>query len=123
MDHNNFDINSMIAEENDPRQRAFLIVLNNINNSLIANTKTTMEVADKLDNHLSHYEQHTSDEAAMINKGIGAWRVVAWVSTIAQALVMAAGTYLISDLKEIHATQNDLKVRMAVVEEKSRAQP
>lgn len=130
MDNNKFDINSMIAEENDPRQRAFLIVLNSINNSLIANTTTTMEVAVKLDEHLTHYEQHTSDEAALINKGIGAWKVVAWASGIAQALMVAGGTYLVNDLKDIHTALNTIAVRdadygarLAAVEEKKRDVP
>ena len=101
-DHRALDIGSMIAEENDPRQRAQLIVLNNINNSLLANTKMTTEVASKLDDHLTRYEEHTKDEAALINRGIGAWKIIAWVLGVAQAALMGSAGYVSADLKELH---------------------
>ena len=103
-DHRPLDIEAMIAEENDPKQRAFLIVLNSINNSLMANTKTTTDVAEKLDAHLTRYEEHTNGEAALINKGIGAWKVIAWTLGLAQSVLVVGVGYLSNDLKEIHAS-------------------
>jgi hypothetical protein len=101
-DHRPLDIENMIAEENDPRQRAFLIVLNSINNNLNANTKTTTEVAEKLDAHLTNYEQHTMDEAALINKGIGAWKVIAWILGLAQSALAAGFVFGANELNGIH---------------------
>ena len=42
-----FDIESLIAAEPDAKQRIYLIVLNNLNQSLVANTETIRSVSAK----------------------------------------------------------------------------
>jgi hypothetical protein len=46
----------LIEQANDQKYRAFLIVLQQINESLISNTQIINEVAEKLDNHLTSFE-------------------------------------------------------------------
>lgn len=116
-DANPFDIEKMIAQENDAKTRASLIVLNNINLSLMANTQMITEVAGKLDAHLEHYETHTRDEAKLFNRGIGAWKVMAWVLGVAQLALIAGVGYLVGDLKDIHTELRD----RVVVDEKLNA--
>ena len=65
------DIEALIAEENDPKQRAFLIILNSINSSMVANTEATRDVADKLDSHLSAFETKAESDAKLLNQGRG----------------------------------------------------
>lgn len=95
------EISAMITQENDPKQRAFLIVLNSINQSLQANTDTTKDVASKLDRHLSDYQQTAIIHEAMINKGRGAWTVGAWVLGMVQLAVLASAGFVTTELKQL----------------------
>lgn len=96
------DIDKMILEEEDKKQRAFLIVLNSINKSLIANTETIREVSEKLETHLTHFEEHTRAEEAVMNKGRGMWRVAAWVIGIAQVVGLYIWQHAREDLAQIN---------------------
>ena len=95
------DINDLIMGEDDPKQRAFLIVLNSINQSLIANTHTIKDVSEKLEQHLTNFENHARDEEAMINKGRGMWKVAAWVIGGAQVVGLGIWNQAHGELNEI----------------------
>jgi hypothetical protein len=88
------DIESMIIGEQDPQQRAFLIVLNNINLALIANTKLAREVSEDnaalrgaFNEHVETFATHVQAVDAVKNKGRGAWQAGAALLVIVQALV------------------------------------
>ena len=98
------DISQMIADENDPKQRAFLIVLHSINQSLEANTNTVREISDKLEGHLEAFGHHVSSEERLINQGRGAWKIFAWVLGIAQALATAGWVTQRNEMHELGAT-------------------
>lgn len=110
------DIDQMIMQEDDPKQRAFLIVLNNINKSLIANTDTIRDVSDKLETHLQHYEQHTQEEAKLLNQGRGAWRIVAWIIGIVQIVGLGIWTLAREEIKDIHAMLQKEQVQLSQLE-------
>lgn len=98
------DIEGMIAEENDPKQRAFLIVMNTMNQNLVANTETIRVISSKLDGHLSNYDIQTKLEQEWVNKGKGMWKVLAWVLGIVQTVVLLVCVQLRTDLADIHTT-------------------
>lgn len=107
---NTLDIEAMIREENDPNARAMLVVLNSINNNLTANTQMTQKVSERLDEHTTEYKAHVKEfanhansEEAIINKGIGAWRVLSVVLGLAQLILIASVGFVSADLKDIHA--------------------
>ena len=104
------DISLMIAAEDDPKQRAFLIVLNSINLSLEANTVTVKEISSKLESHLLAYNQSTKDSEEIINKGKGAWKVIAWIIGLAQVIGLAAWIQLRSDLTELTANSRNTQL-------------
>jgi hypothetical protein len=117
------DISLMIANENDPKQRAFLIVLNSINLALEANTATVREISQKLEHLLDDFDNHVTEDERLVNQGRGAWKVAAWVIGIAQ--VMATGAWVtqrneISDLtKAVQAeliVDTQVKARVDVLE-------
>ncbi len=110
------DIDQMIMQEDDPKQRAFLIVLNNINKSLIANTDTIREVSSKLETHLLHYEQHVEKEDELLNKGRGAWKVVAWVIGVVQIVGLGIWANAREELKDIHAMLLKEQVQLSQLE-------
>ena len=110
------DIDQMIMQEDDPKQRAFLIVLNSINNSLIANTETIKEVSEKLDAHLTSYEKHVEQEDALLNRGRGAWKVMAWVISGVQVIGLGIWAMAREEIKEIHVMMQAEQKQLAQLE-------
>ena len=114
-DSKRHDIEAMIAEENDPKQRAFLIILNSINHALMANTSATAGLSQKFDDHLTTFEQKVAADAEILNQGKGMWKVIAWGLGAAQAVVIALAVYAANDLKALHLaiqTGHDMDVRL-----------
>lgn len=107
------EIESLISEENDPKQRAFLIILNSINASMMANTSATSQVAEKLDSHMSLFEKKAEADAKLLNQGRGAWRVLAWVLGTAQAVILGIAAYVFSDIQQVHTELNQIALTAA----------
>jgi len=101
-DSKQHEIEEMIAEENDPKQRAFLIILNSINRALVANTSATAGLSQKFDDHLTKFEEKVEADAEILNQGKGMWRVIAYGLGAAQAVVIALAVYAANDLKALH---------------------
>lgn len=118
-DADHWDVEKMIAAENDPKQRLQLIVLNSMKNAVLANTRVSEATAERLDQHLTDYQEHTKAEAALLNKGIGAWKVVAGVLVAAQSVIIAGVTYVMTDLKDIHAEIRAVDSRVIAIENKN----
>ena len=108
-DNQSLDINQMIADEADPKQRAFLIVLNSINNSLEANTKTVRDIGEKLENHIVKFTDHANNEQVLMAQGKGAWRVMAWVLGVAQLMVIGLWTTVKTDLSSLNAHEQQIE--------------
>lgn len=102
------DIEQMIIDEPDTKQRAFLVVLNSINQSLQANTTLTQSVSTKLEEHLTNFEEHAKAEEALMNKGRGAWKVAAWVIGIAQCIGVGVWVDARSELFGVHNSISSL---------------
>ena len=89
------EIDKLIRRENDPERRELMLVLQNINRSLIANTISTQQTQIEVEKHrqdfvvhLRNFEAHAMNEDAIMNRGRGAWMVLATVLTIAQAVAV-----------------------------------
>lgn len=112
------EIEKLIAEENDPKIRLQLMVMNRINLSLIANTKTINDVAEKLDAHLTKFEQHTAQEEQMINQGRGAWKVVSWVIGIVQVIGLAIWVSANEEIASIHQSIAEDQAQHAAIDKR-----
>lgn len=110
------DIERLIALEDDSKQRAFLIVLNSINNSMIANTETTRDIHTKLERHLENYSNHVNIEEGIFNQGKGIWKVMTWVIGGMQALIIAASGAIWTNLGEVTAVVHEIQVEHAKLE-------
>ena len=110
------DIEGMIIEEGDPKQRAFLIVLNAINISLVANTHTVREISEKLESHLDNFQAHTENEDAIMNQGRGAWKVLAWVLGIAQTVTVSVWLMSINEIATINKNFHAHEVKVQQIE-------
>lgn len=110
------DIDQLIMQEDDPKQRAFLIVLNSINNSLIANTETIKDISEKLDAHLTSYDNHVEQEEALLNRGRGAWKVATWVISGVQVIGLGIWAMARGEIKDIHVMMQAEQKQLAQLE-------
>lgn len=110
------DIEQMILQEDDTKQRAFLIVLHAINTNLVANTKTIREVSVKLEEHLQQFEEHTTKENALLNRGRGMWTVVAWVIGVAQVIGLGIWNEARTEIKDINTSVKNTQSQLMQIE-------
>ncbi len=96
------EIESLIGEENDPKQRAFLIILNSINNTLVASAGLIKDVSVKLEGHLVKYDDRTTADDALLNKGRGIWVVAAWALGLLQVAAVAFFLQLKTEISSLH---------------------
>lgn len=111
MQSNPFDLRQLIANEDDPKLRVLLMLVNTFNENLAANTvavdanaSAVNEIAAKLDSHLLAFEQRAERDDAMRNQGKGAWRVLAWVFAAAQGVGAMVWMDTRNEIKDIHAS-------------------
>lgn len=111
MSTNPFDLRQLIANEDDPKLRVLLMLVNTFNENLAANTiavdanaAAVKDIAAKLDGHLVAFEERAAKDDALKNEGKGAWRVIVWVFGGFQAVGLASMMYLSGELKDIHAS-------------------
>ena len=109
------DISQMIASEDDPKQRASLIVLHAISLALEANTNTVRDISVKLEKHLEAFSSHASTEQAMMNQGRGMWKIMAWVLTGAQVIGIGLWTDTRALQKESQADRDALHLDIQAV--------
>lgn len=104
------DIERLIADEEDPKARLQLMILNKINLALIANTNVTNSIRNDLDQHLEIFAKRSQEQDALLNKGRGAWWVVTSALVGAQVLFGALWMTIRDDIKNTNT-----KVEQAIV--------
>lgn len=102
-DRQSDEIDELIRKEPDEKTRLILIILNNINRNLVANTTLTSEIAEKQEIYTTAFSNHIKEHDATSNKGRGMLTVIGWVLAIAQVVfgylwVLATGS--ISDIRD-----------------------
>ena len=111
------EIDELIKAENDPKTRAILLVLQNINVSLIANTEAVNDTDRQLKQHMTAVAKNAEENNALLNKGRGMWNVISLVLAAVQvALVYFMSMYL-ADIKTLHAEDAGLEKRIIVLEQ------
>ena len=112
------EIDELIKMENDPKTRAILLVLQNINVSLMANTEAVNDTDRQLKQHMVEVAKRTDESNALLNKGRGMWNIISLVLAAVQvALVYFMSMYL-SDIKSLHAEDAGLEKRIIVLEQR-----
>jgi hypothetical protein len=116
-DGGRIEIDDLIKQENDPKTRAILLVLQNINISLMANTQAVNDTDTQLKRHMVEVAQRTEENNALLNKGRGMWNVISVCLAIVQAgLIYFMGMYL-SDIKSLHVSDSTLDKRVLILEQ------
>lgn len=110
------EIDALIRAEQDPRTRAMLLVLAKISSTLSANTTLTLDIGDKLEEHLARYEAKAAVDADLQSRALGAWRVVAWILAAAQIAAYSIGGWIISEVRDLHRMDAHEIERIARIE-------
>ena len=117
-DGGKIEIDDLIKQENDPKTRAILLVLQNINISLMANTQAVNDTDTQLKAHMTAVAKSTEENNALLNKGRGMWNVISVCLAIVQAgLIYFMGMYL-SDIKSLHVSDSTLDKRVLILEQR-----
>ena len=112
------EIDDLIKAENDPKTRAILLVLQNINVSLMANTEAVNDTDRQLKQHMVEVAKRTEESNALLNKGRGMWNIISLVLAAVQvALVYFMSMYL-TDIKSLHAEDAGLEKRIIILEQR-----
>ncbi len=99
--------------------------MNSMNRNLIANTEVTNAVAQAVKNVSKdletlndNFDAHTKAEEALVNKGKGAWTIVAGVIGIVQVLGLLIWNSASADLKAIHASIHGFEIADATLDKR-----
>jgi ferric-dicitrate binding protein FerR (iron transport regulator) len=98
-----FDIDRMIAEEDDPKMRVLLMLVSTFNKNLTENTLAVESLGIKFDTHLTTFEARSARDDETRSQVKGAWKVLAWVLGVVQCIGLAIWIEAKSDIKEIHS--------------------
>ncbi len=79
-------IEQLIMSATDPKDKAFLLILNKIADNLDENTTLTRTLTEDLKSHTEAFAQHEKDEMALINQGRGFWRAALGAMFLVQGL-------------------------------------
>ena len=112
------EIDDLIKAENDPKTRAILLVLQNINVSLIANTEAVNDTDRQLKQHMVEVAKRTEESNALLNKGRGMWNVISICLTLVQGGLVYFMSMYLADIKSLHAEDVGLEKRIIVLEQR-----
>lgn len=120
MTQNTLNIEDMISAENDPEKRATLMVLNNINQSLLKNTIAVEDISGRLNDHVEAFKEHRGEfrehaesEAALVNQFKGSYRIGVWVLGVVQTLIVGCFAWVTSNITMINNEIHELEVSVS----------
>jgi hypothetical protein len=111
------EIDELIKLENDPKTRAILLVLQNINVSLMANTQAVNDTDTQLKAHMVETQKQAERNNALINKGKGMWNIISILLAMVQAGLVYFMTMYLSDIKNLHRDDISLEKRITILEQ------
>jgi hypothetical protein len=111
------EIDELIKAENDPKTRAILLVLQNINVSLIANTEAVNDTDRQLKQHMTAVAKNAEENNALLNKGRGMWSVISICLAVVQAGLVYFMSMYLADIKSLHAEDAGLEKRIIILEQ------
>jgi len=117
-DHTHADIRELILQTDAPKDKAMLLILLKISESLEANTQMTHDVSIKLDEHLENYKKHETDDAVRVGSFKTGWRVISGILIILQGVgLMAIKSY--SDQNAVTNTAvSQLQMDVKIIQER-----
>ena len=112
------EIDELIKMENDPKTRAILLVLQNINVSLMANTEAVNDTDRQLKQHMVEVQKRTEESNALLNKGRGMWNIISICLAVVQAGLVYFMSMYLADIKGLHQEDAGLEKRIIILEQR-----
>ena len=103
-------IMALIQEADDPGNKALLLILYQINDTLTHNTAMTKTLVDSFGAYRKEFDAHEKTEMALINQGRGWIRSSLFFLGILQAIALALGAAFVGD-------HNTLEKRVGTLEQ------
>ena len=120
-DKTHTDIRELILKTDSPKDKAMLLILLKISESLEANTSMTVEVSTKLDNHLDNFIEHEKQEAIKQAQIKAGWRVLSGVLIILQSLALYAVKSHIDEAERMNIEINNIRRDVDIVKEQCKS--
>jgi hypothetical protein len=122
-------IEGLILTSTDPKDKAFLLILNRMADNLQENTELTRKLGEELTSHTKAFTEHTitfseheKKEMELINQGRGGWKVIAVFVLFLQGI---SGWWIQDKLAEITQIKADvgmLTLELATQKERHRGE-
>ncbi len=113
-------IEQLILSESDPRERARLLILLQLNNSLVDNVVAVRELTDEFKHHRKEFEAHVEQEMKFISYGRGAmWGVIAMLAVL-QIMAGYIFSEHMADFKEVEKLSGETSEVVKVHQEHHR---
>lgn len=103
---------SLIENTEDNKDKAYLLILMKLNDSLATNTTNISKITDRLSKIVSTVDSHVKITEAYINRGKGWKDTLVWTLGAIQALGVWALISLNTQLKDIHHEQLTQKIEI-----------
>jgi hypothetical protein len=94
-------IEDLIVAADNPKDKAFLLIMNKIAVSLDTNTFLTQSLSDEFQAHTTAFKNHEAAELALIHQSKGGIRVGMWFLGIIQLIVIAVASSQLAEIKEM----------------------
>ena len=100
-------IDTLIAEESDPKNRLTLMILSSINKSISANTGLTRAIHQEVKALKDELETHVVESAAIQNKADGAYKIVRVITPVVWTITCAMMAFMFHSYTEFQNTVNN----------------
>jgi hypothetical protein len=110
-------IEDLIVAASDPKDKAFLLIMNKIATSLDANTSLTKALSDDFKSHTVAFSEHERKEMELINQGRGGFRVALALLAVLQVFVGFVITNTLADIKDTKQDVITLQREVAIHKE------
>jgi hypothetical protein len=94
-------IDALIQDENDPKTRAVLVVIQNLVHTLNNVAEVIKDVETRLDTHRQEYETSSRKTDNVLIRGQAVYRVVLGVLALAQSSIIGVAAYAYTSLVDI----------------------
>ena len=102
-------IDDLIVATDDPKDKAFLLIMNKIATSLDTNTSLTRALADDFKSHTVAFSEHERKEMELINQGRGGFRVALVLLGVLQVVVGFIINNTLADIKDMRQEVTQLQ--------------
>lgn len=91
------EINEMIKQENDPKVRGFLLLIQCMAEKVISSSNEIHDTNTILSDHADILQSHEK----IVEKAMAVWQVMAWILGLLQAGIIASASYIFTNTEEM----------------------